>query len=280
MLRMRDSYFKKPINLIFASVGKDLDLRGVTMPGINLSGARIAKELRFDDVKWQAEGTEKTWMILRNTAIGALRDAKDAWPSSLDLDGFSYERLGGFGGDLTNPMANREVSWWKQWLLKSETFSSQPYAQLAATLAAHGNRKVAADIRFFGQEREREQAFHQGHWSEWSMSSLIALTVGYGIGDYTFRAAYWVTFFALLGAGVLWFCAPAARMRGAPWCVGASLSRLLPIVRLNREFDDFFDDPRRERLTGWQLAFFAGLGLIGWALGLFLVAAMTGVMQK
>jgi hypothetical protein len=55
---------------------------------------------------------------------------------------------------------------------------------------------------------------------------------------------------------------------------------LLPIVELNPEFKDFFNDPERQRLRGWQLAVFAVIGVLGWVLSLYLVAALTGLTQS
>jgi len=45
------------------------------------------------------------------------------------------------------------------------------------------------------------------------------------------------------------------------------------------EFSDFFDDPQRQRLKDWQVFVFSAFVIIGWVLGLFLVAAMTGLTQ-
>ena len=70
-----------------------------------------------------------------------------------------------------------------------------------------------------------------------------------------------------------------ARAKGVPWCIGCSLEKLLPIIELSREFGDFLNDPDRERLRGWQIAFFSGFALWGWVLGLVLVAAMSGLTQ-
>ena len=75
-------------------------------------------------------------------------------------------------------------------------------------------------------------------------------------------------------------------MRGAAaWRFGASLHRLLPIVELNKEFKDFFDntppqagEPRK--LLRWQMVFFAGIALAGWVLSFFLLAAMGGLAPK
>jgi hypothetical protein len=81
---------------------------------------------------------------------------------------------------------------------------------------------------------------------------------------------------------VLWLTVPAARMghRGRIWCFGASLSRLLPIIEINKEFSDFFNDPERTRLKGWQAFAFSALGMIGWILGGILVVAVSGLTQN
>jgi hypothetical protein len=73
---------------------------------------------------------------------------------------------------------------------------------------------------------------------------------------------------------------PVARRKGLIWCVGATWDRLLPIVELNPEFKDFFNDPDRQRLRSWQLAAFAVIGVLGWVLSLYLVAALTGLTQS
>jgi hypothetical protein len=52
-------------------------------------------------------------------------------------------------------------------------------------------------------------------------------------------------------------------------------------IRLNRRCssDDFFDDPQRQRLKGWQLSYFAFHALFGFLLGSFVVAALAGLTQ-
>jgi hypothetical protein len=109
--------------------------------------------------------------------------------------------------------------------------------------------------------------------------TVLEFTVGYGIGSAAFRVLYWVVVLALLGGLVLWLSPAARRKGGGLWCVGASLSRLLPIIELNPEFTDFFNDPGRERLRWWQLIFFALLGILGALLGSVLVAAISGLTQ-
>ena len=82
----------------------------------------------------------------------------------------------------------------------------------------------------------------------------------------------------MLGAVVLWF-SQEARAKGPAWCLGASLDHLLPIVELNKEFGDFFHDPNRERLKGWQVFYFGIQTLVGYVLASFVVAGLAGLTQ-
>jgi hypothetical protein len=87
---------------------------------------------------------------------------------------------------------------------------------------------------------------------------------------------------AISAAGTLylWRCVPSARKRGTVWCFGASFSRLLPVIELNKEFTEFFHDPKRTRLTNLQVFVFSVFGLVGWVLGAILVAAVSGLTQN
>ena len=95
---------------------------------------------------------------------------------------------------------------------------------------------------------------------------------------------YWVAGLTAIGAVVLWF-SPNARARGPLWMLGVSLHRLLPVVELNKEFKDFFENPKptadgeQRNLAGWQVVFFSGSGG-GWILGFILLAAMGGLIPK
>jgi hypothetical protein len=54
----------------------------------------------------------------------------------------------------------------------------------------------------------------------------------------------------------------------------------LPVIEINKEFTDFFNDPKRERLTGWQSGIFSVIAIIGFVLGAVLVAAVSGLTQN
>jgi hypothetical protein len=146
---------------------------------------------------------------------------------------------------------------------------------------------------FAGRDRERDDILERSdgglwHWlrhdfSQWAWLSFLSVVAGYGIGLYTFRVLWWVVGLTVLGTAVLWF-SPYAREHSVGWRLGASLHRLLPIVELNKEFKDFFDNTAEPdkplKLHRWQMGFFSGIALAGWVLGFFLLAAMGGLTQK
>jgi hypothetical protein len=101
---------------------------------------------------------------------------------------------------------------------------------------------------------------------------------GYGIGTYTFIVIPWVLGSVLLGVLVLGYVKPG-NAKSVGWRIGASLDRLLPIIELNKEFGEYFNDPHRTRLAAWQVGFFSIYALWGWVLGLLLIAAMSGLTQ-
>jgi hypothetical protein len=126
-------------------------------------------------------------------------------------------------------------------------------------LTSAGDRDAANEIRYLGRVRERET--ERGLAYIWS--GAVQYIAGFGIGTYTFRVLYWVIGISLAGAVLLWMKVPAAKQHGPIWCFGASLARLLPVIEINKEFSAFFDDPKRERLTGWQSFIFSVIAMVG-----------------
>ena len=312
-------------NFLGLSVDGDLDFRESHVLQLNLTGAVIRDDLllggRYRDgsehwLRWNACKGPSPCLNLRNARVGNLQDDERAWPPRMTLEGFTYTHLGSVGGEQRQDMRTRAIGWWRGWLNSDPVFSAQPYAQLASVLAAAGNRDGAADIRFFGRDRERsellrgcpwlqklglvekandDRACGLRQWSAWAGLTILQVFVGYGIGDYSFRAVFWALALALIGTAIL-CCAPGVRglrptytgMAAAPrgprqkpllWCFGASLHQVLPLVTISQEFSEFFNDPKRERLHSWQHLAFGVLALCGWALGLFVVAAFSGLIQ-
>ena len=104
-LLMREAVLEKGTHLIFAHIGLNLDLTGAEPTHLDLSATRIEGELRL-----APEWPEAAQLILRNTHVGTLQ-AKDlsSWPDegSLQLDGFTYDRLGGYEGTFADSPAAR-----------------------------------------------------------------------------------------------------------------------------------------------------------------------------
>jgi hypothetical protein len=285
-LIMRSSERNKAVKMIFARIGGNLDMRNTPVSDLDLSGAAIAGDLRLGGFAkpntiafWRFKENEPGNLRLRNTRVTNLMDARDAWPINgyLHLDGFYFAHLGGFEGDTGSEMRGRGMDWWDRWVRRDPSNSPAPYEQLAAALVAAGDRAAADEIRFLARVRQRET---EKNWRPWIFSGFLQYAAGFGIGEYTFRVLYWVIGIAAAGAVYLWACVNAAREHGLVWCFGASLARLLPVIQINKEFSDFFDDPNRTRLTAVQSFVFAAIGMVGWVLGAILIAAVSGLTQK
>jgi hypothetical protein len=244
---------------------------------------------RLGDHRWRnvhCDGSDRPLLSLRDTHVKEFQDSIDAWPPSVDLEGFRYDQLGGENGALYgDEMRRRSRREWVDWLARDQTYSSQPYTQLSFVLTTAGQRDTAASVQIAGREREREEACAQ--WS--SPRSCVWLTflsygAGYGIGLNTFIVLIWVIGFTVFGADVLW-CSAKARRQGYWWRFFASLHQLTPIGGLGQEFTNFFTNSSPEQdeqpnLSPCQILYFAGHSIIGWVLGFLLVAAMSEIIQK
>jgi hypothetical protein len=273
------------MRLNFSHVGGNLDLRGATLAaGFDLSGASIGGDL----VLGGGVTKSATWrgsnaiLDLRNAHITNLVDAENAWPRSgqLHLDGFPFSHLGGSSGVTGQDMRKRGANWWDIWAKLDHDYNPTTYAQLAEVFANGGDHDGADDIRYLSRERQRETACQETLLGSCLLQSTLGYVAGYGIGHHTFIVLPWVFVFWSAGAALLWFTVPAARVKGIPWCICASLAQLLPVIQINKELTDFFNDPERARLKGWQIFFFSTLGIIGFALGAILVLAVSGLTHS
>jgi hypothetical protein len=102
---------------------------------------------------------------------------------------------------------------------------------------------------------------------------MLKLTIGYGLGLGFFQALYWVGLGVLVGAVVLEVSAPTdPAVKGTPAKLAFSLHHLLPILSLQKSFDDVL-------LAGKARWYFMFHRLGGWVLGGFLAAGMAGLTQ-
>jgi hypothetical protein len=270
--------------MTFAHVGSNLDLRGAILAYVNLSGASVAGDLRLGTPQgkpaiWETENGDPGALNLHNTHIVNLIDTTHAWPREghLHLNGFTFDNLGSFIGESGSQMLSRGVMWWDDWTRLDPEYSPTPYAQLAAAFTNMGDDNAANEIRYLGRVRERENE----RGLAWVWSTYLQYVRGFGIGGYTLRIIFWVFAISFLGALYLRMRVKWVRVNphGFAWCFGASLTRLLPVIEINKEFTDFFNDPNRERLTSWQSFIFNMIGIMGWILGGSVAATVASLNQ-
>ena len=261
--------FSEKIDLIFAKVGANIDLAGGEFKSIDLSGTEVRNELRL-----LQNGTTAIWdsgdqegLILRNTRVGALVDTPESWPDKVELGGFVYTRLGGLR--TTTERSVRELV---SWLNRDNSFSFQPYEQLASTLRAAGRTESVDEVLFAGKKRERESA--KGLKKFWFL--LLEGIIGHGIGTYMFRAFYWSVLFVFLGwallvvSGERWKHIQAV---GSPIGFWFSLDYLLPITRLR---DAHFENVTLSPVIRW---YFHIHQIIGYVLASFVIAGLGELVR-
>ena len=285
-MNMPDSRFADQVEMGLAHIGGSLDLSGAGLAGLDLSGASIAADLKLGGAHKSAlckgNDCKPAALNLRNVHIGSRMDARNDWPTQgqLHLEGLTFGRLGGIDGDTGPQMHDQEAKWWDNWARRDPGYSPATYAQLAAAFTNSGDRDAADDIRYFRREREREMACKEGRVGSCVLQTVLGSVAGYGLGSHTFKVIPWVLGFWLAGGLLLWWTVPAAKNRGAIWCSCASLAQLLPVITINKELTDFFNDPERKNLKGWQVFVFSALGVVGLALGAILLIAVSGLTQN
>jgi len=270
-LFMRGAEFENKINLVFAKISSNLDLRGATLGVLDLSGTEIEGELRLQTGKTKMKWGKNSELVLRNTSAGAFQDG-GTWPEKIEVDGFTYKRLGGFEAEPGYLMSKRPVGTWIIWLKRDKSFTPQQYEQLAKVLRESGQDDKADDVLFAGKERERDQLWKDRLWGSWVWSSLKLALIGHGYRIYW--ALGWVVALILFGACV--FSDTRESMnKGMLYGLAYSLDMLLPIIHLREKHQeiDFGGGFRPARY------YFYFHQLMGYVLASFLIAGLSGLTQ-
>jgi hypothetical protein len=166
------------ISLSFAKIASNLDISGTELPSLNLTGTQIKGEFRLGSIEYSiAKWRKDAKLILRNTEVGVLQDEENAWPEELELDGFTYTRLGGMTGDGPSDLTRRDVRWFRGWLAKQKAYSPQPYEQIAGVFRNAGQTQKAIAILYQSKERERREV---AHGLDWLWLTLLKIFIGYG----------------------------------------------------------------------------------------------------
>lgn len=295
--------FRGAIDASNSQIDRMLDITVASLNSLNLGGAVIKGQVRLGMPQLEPDAPVQTatWsnageLDLRDAKAGSLQDwAKkgskgwqSSWPAEgkVQLDGFTYERLGGSGVPPSQQMIERPVKYYVEWLGLDQPFSPQPYEHLAAVLRQAGETEKANRILYAGRERARKSA-----WSplrplknvrgipRWLGLGLLKVSIGYGIGYRFFYALFWVLLLTALGVYTLGgetVGAPGAEaVRLTSWVDKAvySFDQLLPIIELNHNFSDVALPESVEHYFYWHR-------LLGFLLGTFIAAGVAGLTQR
>jgi hypothetical protein len=292
--------FKGRVDLRFANITSTLEMSGATFSGlVDLTGCKVVDDLRLalsatNSAHWEDSAS----LTLRNTHVGVLQDwwqSKDAnaWPSSYQLEGFTYNRLGSTSEAFASDMMDRQVKSYIDWLNKDRGSSTQPYEHLARLFREAGEPYKSADLLYAARERQRRKAWsnvddydkpkNREYLRVLGLQAL-RLTIGYGLGYRYVYLLVWIIVFTLLGAFVLTGLSTPSSLDWLQACF-ASVDQLLPIITLDKAHDvlifgDLTANPPIDAQSYGVRIYFYVQKIVGWVLGTFLVAALAGLTQK
>jgi len=176
--------------------------------------------------------------------------------------------------------AARSIVWWRNWLERDPELTGGSYSQLATALGHVGGD--ADSVRYEQRIFDRQGP----DWERYGLSCLEQILIGFGIGTYALRAAYWAALFVTIAAWRLHRRMhdlshyPEAAEKGVAWCWFASLQTLLPLVTISKQMDDFLHAPiakgvpASQPLRGCLAVGFSILALSGLLLSGFLLSGL------
>ncbi len=296
------------VQLRYARIGGCVDISGGTFTSMDLTGSSITTVLQMGS----ADTSKATWagasslLLLRDTAVDTVQAPLEvkAFPDDLDLNGFKYTHfhLSEWRGkerkkstENDSEMSPRKFEWFIDWL-KRNSYSPQPYLQLAGVLRNMGHPVKADDVLFEGKKCERREIKKRGEISKWIGLIMLESTIGYG---YRYlRTIPWVM--GLIFIGALFFAGAyqdnsvncetsifkpvimqtfsrdifLSRLM-SPETYAFSLDLLLPVVKLNDCHYKILP-----MLPYWARYYFYIHELLGYILGYFVVAGLSGITKK
>ncbi len=276
-LLMSGGTFSKSVDLLFSTVGSNLVLSGATFETLDLTGTKIGSELQLgSDEDSEVARKAVVWkgaqhLILRDAEVHTIKGQEKSWPKTLELAGFTYNRLGSSKGlEKTGAMQNLPTNWFIAWLAKDSSYTPQPYEQLASVLREMGESAKADEILYASKERARRGLRAKDDWGSWVWATAQWAIIGHG---YRLQfGLYWSIGLVLLGATVLRTTGQGPK-HGMPFGLSYSLDMLLPILQLRTFHYNEVD------LDGFARYYFYVHILVGYVLASFLVAGLSGLVK-
>lgn len=254
------------LSMTFAKIGSNLDLTGGNFDSVDLTGTTIGSEIRlashdYADIAWRPAAE----LVLRNVSAQALQDLPNAWPTTLDLEGFTYQRLGGYRETDSNDVAARPAQTFIDWLAKQKQYSPQPYRTLSEVLKTAGFSDKAKEVLYAGYLRQ----WHESTGLDWFWQAMRWAIIGFGL--YPQRSAIWILVLVPLGAFIISY-ESQVRMRNMRVIdrLIYSLDALLPFVTLRAEHNSY-------DFQAWPKYYLYFHKVMGYVLIAFLLSAVTSL---
>jgi len=251
---------------------------------VRLRGVRIEDLLSFNDAELLGSGSSLMCVgmqvgaldlrfarrpaggvNLRNAHATRIQDHPSTWPTSLGLDGLTYDWLGETTDARREDVANRLA-----WLRHQPVYAPQPYEQLASYYRRSGHEDESRRVLLVRERRRRATVGPAGRVWGW----LLDGTVGYGYRPWL--AGIWLALLTLLGSLVFHAYTPVSNKsgEGAPFNpVVYTLDLLVPIGGLGQR------DGWHWAESGVQ-ALAYGLVGVGWILTTAVVAGVTRTLSR
>ncbi|MCH8030000.1 MAG: pentapeptide repeat-containing protein [Candidatus Dadabacteria bacterium] len=314
--------FKKgeTINLSFAKIESGLNIAGCQgLSSLDLTGSKIqgvfalgevSKDEFGNEVKVSAEWSEDARLTLRNAEVGAIQDLPNAWPNKLELEGFTYNRLGGWGAEgsykslydnyneskekLNTRIAVLEyertvqIDWAEE--LRAEVTESDDMSERSAnwfkiwlakdiTFSPQPYEQLAKVLRVAGNKDKankilfasKKRDMIQADWLPLSKLWLI-LKLFFNYGNTTNISVLFAIFLVFVGAAVFQ-STPQFVELNRPFVFSYSIDMLLPFVELNKFYSEI-------QLSGWQNGYFFIHKFMGWVLTSSSISGIPGITKR
>jgi hypothetical protein len=273
------------VNLLGTQVGGDLEFDDASLRSVVITRATVKRALFWRNIKNPREAE----LNLQDASAGSLVDEEKSWPTTtgkLALDGFTYGRFAGEQKDSQSRL---------RWLGLQQSFSRQPYRQLARVLREEGDDDGARRV-LYEMEKRKHQDGKRG-WPARLWNPVFRWTIGYGI--YPRQAVWGLLLLVALGWGFYrygYFAGAIAPTNKETYCELRDKNRLFPhyqrfyalvysaensfpLVNLGQK-ELWTPDPSRYGFASFLRIFRWVQVLLGWVLATFFVAGVTGVARK
>lgn len=279
-IAIRNSKFEKQIELLFSNIDKNLEISNGYFPSVYLDGSQINGQLLLVSQGDQpAHWHEGAILSLHNTTVLTFQDLPYSWPDELELDGFTYQLLGGFKQKKPDDIkiVSRDSTWFLNWLRKQKKYTPQPYEQLASILQKAGYKGKASDILYESKERERKKVATGTYFI---YLFILKWLIGYGYGyRLLLHPCISILILSLIGTPFIYCNGEGKKkliLKGKTWCffwcLFYSFDILLPIIKL---------DERHYKidLEGCAKYYFYAHKIFGFILASFFVAGISGLTK-